>query len=286
MNSIDSLLVPVDASPRTETHLRLAQWLGARCAAASRSSSTVDALYCATPSFADLPLAYAEGAAAALPFLDALYARRHADTRAMFERVSQDAPAPLRWIESADEALVPTVVRRALFADLLILGQCNADDMQAISRPPDFVESVLIASGKPAIVVPYAGRFETLGSTVLIAWKPTRESASAVGAALPLLQRASRIHLVVDDDDRASPHSNRGQLEAYLRAHGVAAAIEPHAPLADHAGGETLLSLAAATGADLLVMGCYGHSRAREMVLGGASRTVLRSMTLPVLMAH
>lgn len=73
---------------------------------------------------------------------------------------------------------------------------------------------------------------------------------------------------------------------SWLRSHEVEAPLERHAPLGGEAPGERLLSLAADTNADLLVMGCYGHSRARELVLGGASRTVLRAMTLPVLMAH
>ena len=83
-----------------------------------------------------------------------------------------------------------------------------------------------------------------------------------------------------------APPAAADSLEGYLRLHGVAAPIQRHGAVASSSAGDGLLSLAADVGADLLVMGCYGHSRARELVLGGASRTVLKSMTLPVLMAH
>ncbi len=86
-------------------------------------------------------------------------------------------------------------------------------------------------------------------------------------------------------DSRHNPSIDR-ELRNYLDAHGIATKAERHAAAASEAPGESLLSLAADVGADLLVMGCYGHSRTRELVLGGASRTVLNSMTLPVLMAH
>jgi nucleotide-binding universal stress UspA family protein len=86
----------------------------------------------------------------------------------------------------------------------------------------------------------------------------------------------------------AEPADRRGAaigIEAYLALHGVQAVLEQQAAVPDEPG-ELLLSRAADLGADLLVMGCYGHSRAREFVLGGATRTVLASMTLPVLMCH
>jgi nucleotide-binding universal stress UspA family protein len=129
-------------------------------------------------------------------------------------------------------------------------------------------------------VIPYADVCPTLGREPLIAWKATREAARAVTAAIPLLQRARQIHLVAEDDGDAP------ELEAYLRLHGVQAPLQRRAAVRAASAGDDLLSLAADAGADLLVMGCYGHSRARELVLGGASRTVLKSMTLPVLMAH
>jgi nucleotide-binding universal stress UspA family protein len=90
----------------------------------------------------------------------------------------------------------------------------------------------------------------------------------------------------VPSDFVPSVGDQAGALEDYLRLHGVEAPIQRRAAVPSGEPGEGLLSLAADAGADLLVMGCYGHSRTRELVLGGATRTVLQSMTLPVLMAH
>lgn len=117
---------------------------------------------------------------------------------------------------------------------------------------------------------------------MLVAWKETRTSARAVSAALPWLQWAGQVHAVRFGEDV------EGQLQSlqdYLQAHGVH--IKPHAGGPEDSDvGERLLSMAADVGADLLVMGCHGHGRTREWVPGGATRTVLASMTLPVLMAH
>ena len=173
-------------------------------------------------------------------------------------------------------------VRRALYADLLVLGQRDPDDPAASELPPDFVPQVLVGSGRLALVVPCAGPFATVGRRVLIAWKETREAARAVTAALPWLVRAASVHAIAcgPDADEALR-----RLRTYLSAQGVALETQRHEPGETDAG-EKLLSAAVDMGADLLVMGCYGHSRAREWVLGGATRSVLRSMTLPVLMSH
>jgi nucleotide-binding universal stress UspA family protein len=107
-----------------------------------------------------------------------------------------------------------------------------------------------------------------------------------VRAALPWLARARQVHLAVESPAaEGGPWPGAAQLQAWLSLHGVTAEMRSHS-VGRTTPGEFLLSLAADVGADLLVMGCFGHSRARELVLGGASRSVLSAMTLPVLMAH
>jgi len=142
---------------------------------------------------------------------------------------------------------------------------------------------VTIASGKPALVVPYIGSPSASLDTVFVAWKETPQAAHALAAALPLLRAASAVHIGIGAD---LPEESKTALQGFLRRHGV---VDPqlHTLISDASeAGELMLSLAADVNADLMVMGCYGHSRARELVLGGASRTVFDSMTLPVLMAH
>lgn len=146
--------------------------------------------------------------------------------------------------------------------------------------------SVLVESGRPAVVLPYTGWRGPIGGTVAIAWKQTAEAARALQAAMPFLLAATHVHVLAWSEPR--PPRIVGEsldLDRYLRVHGVQA--DWHHGGHEPAGlGEQLLSRVADLGADLLVMGCYGHSRAREWILGGVSRTVLSSMTLPVLMSH
>ena len=279
MSPLRSLLVHLDPSPRSRTRLLLARDL------AAKHSAHVTALYGCTPSILDMPYSLNEGAAAAVPILENLDTERRDDARAVFDSVVSIGPMPLHWNELRGEHVVPGVARHALCIDLMVLGQHDPDDNAALAIPSDFIASVLIASGKPALIIPYANACRTLGQEALIAWAPTRESARALMAAIPFLQQAQRIHLVVQADSNQDG-SGTSAVEAYLKLHDVNAPLKRHTSMPDTSVGEALLSLAADTSADLLVMGCYSHSRARELVFGGATRTLLKSMTLPVLMAH
>jgi len=279
MSSLRTILLHIDASPRSVQRLALAHALAARYGA------RVTALYASTPTALTLPFVMGHGAAEMLPVLQQLDIDYRDNIKALFDRAEADATAPLLWNELREARLVPAFARQALCADLLILGQHDASDPLTVGVPSDFIPSVLIASGRPALVVPYVGLGTAFGEDVLIAWKPTRECAHAVSAAIPFLQQTRRIHLAIADDADSVGDQARA-LEDYLRLHGVEAPIQRRAAVPSGEPGEGLLSLAADAGADLLVMGCYGHSRTRELVLGGATRTVLQSMTLPVLMAH
>jgi nucleotide-binding universal stress UspA family protein len=191
----------------------------------------------------------------------------------------------MAWLEGAGMP-VADVVQRAFYADLLLLGQrppAAPDAPADIDVPADFVSSVILDSGRPALVLPHITRAPAPLQRVLIAWKATRESARAVSAALPLLQQAARVQVVAFDEG-AGVQAEAGIVE-YLRAHGVSAGFKREVAL-EHELGAQILSLAADEQAELLVMGCYGHGRAREWALGGVTRTVLQSMTLPVLLAH
>jgi hypothetical protein len=188
----------------------------------------------------------------------------------------------VRWAElSPLQALIPGFVRQSYLHDLVVLGQYDGSDAGVDARagvPPEFAASVVVDSGKPVLVVPWAGSFHVVGRRVLIAWKPTREAARALSAALPLLQPGAHVHVCSWGCDPA-------QVQPLLLRHGIEPSISREGSDEGNVG-EVLLSRAADLNADLLVMGCYGHARARELLLGGATRTVLSSMTLPVLLAH
>jgi nucleotide-binding universal stress UspA family protein len=175
----------------------------------------------------------------------------------------------------------------ARYADLAILGQLDSDRGEGEAFRPR-PEQVALASGRPILVVPYAGRFENVGRRIVVGWSATREAARAVNDAMPLLTAAEAV-TVLTIDARETPQGHGAlpgaDISRHLARHGVKAAAEQTVS-ADLSVGDVLLSRAADLGADLLVMGAYGHSRLREMVLGGVTRTLLRSMTIPVLMSH
>lgn len=167
-------------------------------------------------------------------------------------------------------------------ADLSIVGQAT-EGVETVVLPED----IALLSGRPVLVVPAVGRFPSVGENPLVAWKPSREASRAVHDALPLLEAAGKATiLIVDPDPDTEGEAPGSDLAVHLSRHGITATVdraftEGGTPVAD-----VILSRAADLGADLLVMGCYGHARLREMILGGVTRDILASMTLPVLMSH
>ncbi|MES2786532.1 MAG: universal stress protein [Pseudomonadota bacterium] len=278
-DSLKRVLVHLDSTPGSSVRLQAARDI------AAQHGSAITALYAVAPCIADMPYSgdMTGSVAQSLALIDS---ERLAAARAAFERVLE-APGPMpAWSELDEFPVAGAFVQQAFYADLLVLGQPDPAQRYATSLPADFNQSVILASGKPALIIPYIGGFKPAGETVLIAWKETREAARALTASLPLLRQARKIHVIAWGAEPAprikGPHLD---LEDYLRLHGLQAEIHLPGPEPESIG-EMLLSRASDFEADLIVMGCYGHSRARELVLGGASRSILKSMTMPVLMAH
>jgi nucleotide-binding universal stress UspA family protein len=279
MNPMKSILVHLDSTPSCAGRLHVALQL------AERHDAAVTVLYAVMPALLQNPTAFAVAASPEIaPLLAEYDTERRTKARALFDSIA-GGHERVHWLQSHDE---PTraFARAALCSDLLVLGQRPPRGGPGDADvPADFVESVLLWSGKPALVVPHIGLPKTPGRVALVAWKETREAARALSESLPLLQGAEQVHVAVwgeagDDPDAVAP-----DVETYLRRHGVSPTLHRQHAAAPEVGG-LLLSLASDLSADLLVMGCYGHGRAREWALGGATRTVLASMTLPVLMVH
>lgn len=277
MNAYRQLLVHLDDSAGNALRLRTARMI------AESHGSAIAACYAVTSNH--LEAAY--GADVSHALLENLAERdeeRRRRARQAFD-VEMRAPGPVvGWSESKGIGCSIEFARQAFYADLLVLGQ--RDPSSTGGTASDFNETVMLTSGKPTLVMPYVGWSGSLGRQTVIAWKETREAARSVAAALPLLQQAQTVHVL--HWSKEPPPAVDGpslNLGGYLHLYG----IEP----VWHEGGdepadvgELALSRACDLGADLLVMGCYGHSRVREIVLGGMTRTLLRSMTLPVLMTH
>lgn len=175
---------------------------------------------------------------------------------------------------------------QARYSDLVVLGQIDMDEPSARAIA-DLPEYVVLNSGRPVLIVPYAGVFKTVGDRVLVAWDGRMESTRAVCDAIPLLRRASNVVIALfNPSSDADGHGEQpgADIALFLARHDVKVEVMPQATSIDI--GNALLSLASDLNSDLIVMGGYGHTRFREVLLGGVTRTVLATMTVPVLMAH
>ncbi|WP_321800965.1 universal stress protein [Caballeronia sp. J97] len=185
--------------------------------------------------------------------------------------------------EPADRA----VPHHARCADLVVAGQDDPGDPESYIGE-SFREHLIMSAGRPVLLMPYTGFFATVGQVPMIAWDGGREAARAVHDALPLLKAAGRASIVTVDTkaDDAGPRIASADIAACIARHGVEVEMVSSVSDAQASAGDMLLSRASDLGADLVVMGGYGHTRLRELVLGGATRTFLESMTVPVLMSH
>jgi nucleotide-binding universal stress UspA family protein len=177
------------------------------------------------------------------------------------------------------------VLDHARSADLIIAGQADPDWEQ--SSLMDFPERLALESGRPTLVIPYVGRYREIGRNVVIAWKAGRESARAVFDALPILANAENVDIleVKERRDGGGSLAPDTTIAASLARHGIKATVRTSVA-GDIGIGDELLSRIADAGADLLVMGAYGHSRMREIIFGGATRHIFRHMTVPTLFSH
>ncbi|WP_175805953.1 universal stress protein [Burkholderia ambifaria] len=221
-----------------------------------------------------------------LAVYERLCEQRRKDAEERFLMAAERAGRSVEWQAPAGD-VTGTAILHARHADLLVLGQENPDDrMTFVAR--HFVEDVVMGSGRPAIVVPYAGDVRTLGENVLIGWDGGREAARATADALPLLTRARFVHVETVTRGHPDPDETPAGVDvaAYLERHGIRASFSTTPRERSVSVGATLLNRVTDVHADLLVMGLYSHARMHERVLGGATRTILETMTVPVLLSH
>lgn len=187
-----------------------------------------------------------------------------------------------RTISGTVGEILGGLVRHARHADLTILPQPKEDQGRAAA------ESLMFESGGPVLFVPYVGVPAQHPKHVLVAWDGGQQATRAVHDALPLMKKADKVTLLtIDPQKRPEAHGEQpgADIGAHLARHGLKVEVDSIvAPDVD--AGNTILSYAADVSADALVMGGYGHSRMRELVLGGVTRTIVNSMTIPVLMSH
>jgi nucleotide-binding universal stress UspA family protein len=221
--------------------------------------------------------------------LDMWRARARASLAALQTIAAQAGlePPSLRLLDDDPE---DGLIQRAPFCDLLVLSQTDPHETSpGVIR--DLPKNVLLHCGRPLLLVPcrFAGAAGAASPFhhPLLAWDGSGEAARAIANSLPLLKLAGVVTLLVlNAEQRPTSHGLEpgADMALFLARHGVQVDVMREFTTVDI--GEALLCVAAELRCDLLVMGGYGHSRAREALLGGATRTVLEQMTLPVLLAH
>jgi nucleotide-binding universal stress UspA family protein len=171
---------------------------------------------------------------------------------------------------------------RARLSDLVVIEQAEPGG----DKPADaYLEDLLLEAGRPILVVPARWARPAQFGSVTVAWDGSASAARALADALPLLCRAPRVRVLTVETEAVTGVSEGGaRVVKHLGRHGIAA--DYRAIFSGTSVAETLLVEVAQAGADLLVMGAFGHSRLREALLGGASRDALRTITVPILMAH
>lgn len=221
------------------------------------------------------------------------YRLQDARMKVAFDQATQVQAAPgsftAEW-RSLDAyhlaSAVQMVMPLARAADLVIASQADPNWENTVML--DFADMLATDSGRPVLVIPNEPRAPFAAKRILVGWNGRREATRAVFDAIPLLKRAEDVKVLwIDpqDDTGTAGDLPAADLCAALARHGVkceeTASVSPKL-----SAGETLLFETTKFGWDMLVMGCYGHSRMREFILGGASRHVLSSMTVPVFMSH
>ena len=203
---------------------------------------------------------------------------------ALADREGVKADARIARAQEPDVSAL--IARHARYADLVIVGQGDPDEPGLGGRR--LLESVTLSVGRPVLAIPYIGAERPVGRVVTIAWDAGREAARAVADALPLLAGAEEVHLLmVNPTIGIYGHGEEpgADMALNLARHGIKA--EAHTIAApDIDEGDAILSWLSDSGSDLLVMGLYGHARLLELVVGGVSRRILESMTVPVLLSR
>jgi nucleotide-binding universal stress UspA family protein len=206
------------------------------------------------------------------------------DAVARFEAAAKRAgvSAQATWSSAGLNGGLELFARIARRFDLSIVRQAQTGKSDAATP---FIEAALFETGRAVLVVPHTRKAGIKLDRVMIAWDGSRSAARALGDAMPFLRRAKAVQLVMVTEHGKSEEVPGADIARHLACHQLAAEIKeivaPHIKAAD-----VLLSHATETGADLLVLGGYGHSRLREFVLGGVTRSVLAATTVPALMSH
>lgn len=217
--------------------------------------------------------------------IEAEVARTKELVAAAKEKALETARRAGRSIEWREEQgpEISTMIDQGHYADLLVVDQRDPLD-EGLPGTMVLAAHVALGAGRPVFCVPYVGSWVKPIRKVMIAWNGTREATRAAHDALPFLKKAEQV-IVFSVNPDADSHYPGADIATHLARHGVKVEAR-HTVARDINVADALLGAVSDFGIDLLVMGAYGHTRLRELVFGGATRTLLETMTVPVLLSH
>jgi nucleotide-binding universal stress UspA family protein len=275
MSLIKRIAVHVDGGSRDGAVLRLA------LALAAQHGAEAEAVFARIPPF--IP-ASVDGILTPqiVEAQQSIYAQRAEAARKTLEEASQSAAVKPAFAAVEGPAL-EVMIARARFADLAVIGQPSPEESDAVTDF-DLPAELVMELGRPVLVVPNKGDFATVGKRVLVARAGTRESRRAATDALALLDAGSKITVLMVNP-QADNAATQADMKGWYARHGHAVEIRV-VRSSEKEVGDVLRATAAEIGADLVVMGAYGRSRLRELILGGATHSMLKHTAVPVLMSH
>ncbi|MCB1472546.1 MAG: universal stress protein [Rhodobiaceae bacterium] len=220
---------------------------------------------------------------------NARHDEQSAAVKAMFDELERAETFPCEWrlADTVKTDAVPEILNHCRSADLVVCPN-TAGDKTVDPEDADTPVRLLMEAGRPVVVIPAGWNGDTIGKNVTVAYNASREATRAVFDALPLLKGADNVHAVwVDPALGEGENQSRAadEIAVSLARHGVkvSASVETSG---DNTVARAIVARARDDGADLIVMGAYGHMRLREMIFGGVSRDLLNALPLPVLMSH
>jgi len=212
-------------------------------------------------------------------------AQQREEMHALFHQKTTEAGVKASW--RAPQGFAEEVLAlHARYCDLMVMSQL---EQQTSALRPSIAEAVITSAGRPVLMIPFIGEQSPIGKRILVCWDQGRRSARALADAAPLLSQAKELVILTIDENRSALEKHDihdADLEAYFSSKGYAKPRRVK-QYSDHNGiGNAILNAVTDQGCDMVVMGAYNHSRTQEWMLGGTSKTLLESMTVPVLFSH
>lgn len=214
----------------------------------------------------------------------------HDQSEQMFHEITTSADISAEWIRpgrsSSGVSIMDILITHSYYTDLVVVGQPDIKSPH-MKTPTELPERLVMYCGRPVLIVPYTGIFDSAGERIMIAWKAGRESVRSVTDAMPCIENAHNVSVIEVNEDAVSSESNEHivHLRDFIAQHNVKARTE-QIFAGDFTVGDTILNLACEKTIDLLVMGAYVHSRRGTLTLSPVANHILKHLTIPVLMSH